>query len=120
MQGGSCSCGFSFIPGKAHIARGTVSPSLFGCSPPGLGPMSMKPRVVNQGVSAAAGAAAHKVNDSGAEAAPTAVNHWILKCPKCLQNARLQLSRREACSVSSSSEEKLFKVDQGLSHGLRM
>lgn len=112
VQGENWPCGFPYIPGKTHTVRGTVSPSLFGCSSPGLGPMSMKPRVVNQGASAAS-AAGDKVKNS----APTTAQHWILKY---LQNARLQLSRRKVCSVLSSSEEMFFNVDQGLSHGLRM
>lgn len=49
MQEGNWPRGFSFIPGKAHTARRAVGPSLFGSSPPGLGPVSMKPRVVNGG-----------------------------------------------------------------------
>lgn len=48
MRGRSRPCGFSFILCKAHITRGAINPSLFGCSAPGLGSMSMKHTAVNQ------------------------------------------------------------------------
>lgn len=84
-----------------------------------MGPISMKHRVVNQGVFAA-GAVANKVNNLAAEAVSATVKQWILKCLKHLQNARLELSRRKVCRVLSSSEENLFNVERGLSNGLRI
>lgn len=42
----------------------------------------------------AAGASMAKVDNSTAEAMFTIPEHWILKCPKHLPNARMQWRRR--------------------------